>query len=569
MSRRYFKKKRMKKIKPAVLIIPAAVIVAAVIIILIVTGNSKEPVQRYLSSDTSGVSYYIIDKDEDRIIKSSSTLPRGIKIIDTLTTYQESGREYEIIEYDGATYYVLPESITDDPDNIVTEERLYLKYPATIYKSPDSAEIISYAEKGEAIDIIGYDEINEDGTVTMYEISLGDASGWVYQKYTVLTKSEADEVNTEYYNIHNGRMLTDKDLYGGMPEDLNWWPLEKPSFEDNPICDGENSLYINASSLSDIDSYIKLAKTNNITSFVIDIKDCSNGGGMAYHSEATKEISPSAYEKALYSVSEFKEIIQKIKDEGFYIIGRIVAFNDKFFCEDNPDECIDYSASSNVWPSAYSRRCWYYNVAIAVEAVELFGINEIQFDYARFPETSYTMTTSGIADFKNKYGEEKCEAVQNFLMYACDQIHNAGAYVSCTVSAECTGTYVTAYGQYYPSISLIVDAISATPYPDRFSEEAEDWLNPYDTVYSWAVNAAKRQAETPNPALARTWVAAYSLPYWNPSTECDAAYVADEIQALYDAGLTGGAIAYNSKADLTAYRKIAAALGKTYTSKNK
>ena len=43
------------------------------------------------------------------------------------------------------------------------------------------------------------------------------------------------------------------------------------------------------------------------------------------------------------------------------------------------------------------------------------GFNEIQFDYVRFPEDAYNMSIKGNSDFKNKYDEEKAEAVQNFL----------------------------------------------------------------------------------------------------------------------------------------------------------
>ena len=54
------------------------------------------------------------------------------------------------------------------------------------------------------------------------------------------------------------------------------------------------------------------------------------------------------------------------------------------------------------------------------------GFNEIQFDYVRFPEDAYNMSIKGNSDFKNKYDEEKAEAVQNFLFYATDQIHKEG-----------------------------------------------------------------------------------------------------------------------------------------------
>lgn len=52
---------------------------------------------------------------------------------------------------------------------------------------------------------------------------------------------------------------------------------------------------------------------------------------------------------------------------------------------------ISSKASNRLWPSAYSRGAWQYNVELAKEAVHEMGFNEIQFDYVRFPEDAYNM----------------------------------------------------------------------------------------------------------------------------------------------------------------------------------
>ena len=63
----------------------------------------------------------------------------------------------------------------------------------------------------------------------------------------------------------------------------------------------------------------------------------------------------------------------------------------------------------------------------------IWAFNEIQFDYVRFPEDAYNMSQNSSTDFKNKYNEEKAEAVQNFLYYAADQIHKENVYLSVDV----------------------------------------------------------------------------------------------------------------------------------------
>ena len=192
------------------------------------------------------------------------------------------------------------------------------------------------------------------------------------------------------------------------------------------------------------------------------------------------------------------------------------------------------------------------------------GFNEIQFDYVRFPEDAYNMSQNSSTDFKNKYNEEKAEAVQNFLYYAADQIHKENVYLSVDVFGECSGTYVTSYGQYWPAISNIVDVISSMPYTDHFGRSVDTWSNAYQTVNNWAKGAAERQKEIPTPAVARTWITAYDTPYWNPTVTYDATKISDQARALSNAGLKGGFITWNSSSNINKYNQIKSAFSKDY-----
>ena len=230
-----------------------------------------------------------------------------------------------------------------------------------------------------------------------------------------------------------------------------------------------------------------------------------------------------------------------------------MVFNDPIYAKDHPKDCIKYGGST-YWPSAYSRNVWEYNVRLAQEAVALYGFNEIQFDYVRFPEDSYSMSKSGSANFRNKYDEEKGQAVQNFCFYAADQIHEAGAYFSVDVFGESAYGYMTAYGQYWPGISNIVDAISAMPYTDHTGGEGA-WRDPYKTVRSWAKRAKKGQDYLEHPAAARTWITGYDTPYWAPEVNYGKKELRAQVRALEDAGLTGGFIPWNSQNNLAKYKQ--------------
>ncbi len=514
----------------------------------------------YLASDNNKVTTYIIDEDNN--LKENSELVRGKKVIYSGKKVNMNDNEYLLIEFDNKEYYVNAKQLVKNVKDVVLEKERYIRTSVTVYENETDSKIASFIKKGNKLDITGYDKLLDDGNVNMYKIKYNDTEGYVYSKYLVNDKESADSVYNEngVYDIHKDRKFKGRELYGGKASTLDYYPYERVEFEDNKLLKKAKTMYLNAGTIGSIDSYLKIAKENGVNAIVVDIKD----GALAYSSNIAKEISPTAYATAINDNSSYKSAIDKIKDAGIYAIGRIVVFNDVHYGKDHPDDCISSTASSRLWPSAYSRGAWYYNVELAKEAVKEMGFNEIQFDYVRFPEDAYNMSIKGNSDFKNKYDEEKAEAVQNFLFYATDQIHKVGAYLSVDVFGECSGEYVTAYGQYWPAISNIVDAISSMPYTDHFGRSVDTWTNAYQTVYNWAKGAATRQKEIPTPAVARTWITAYDTPYWKPTVIYNASKIEDQVRALYDAGLDGGFITWNSASSLAKYEQIKTAFNKDY-----
>ena len=514
----------------------------------------------YLAGDTNKVTTYIMD--EDNSLKENSELVRGKKVIYSGKKVNMNDNEYLLIKFDNKEYYVNAKQLVKNVKDVVLEKERYVRTSVTVYENETDSKIASFIKKGNKLDITGYDKLLDDGNVNMYKIKYNDTEGYVYSKYLVNDKESADSVYNEngVYDIHKDRKFKGRELYGGKASTLDYYPYERVEFEDNKLLKKAKTMYLNAGTIGSIDSYLKIAKENGVNAIVVDIKD----GALAYSSNVAKEISPTAYATAINDNSSYKSAIDKIKDAGIYAIGRIVVFNDVHYGKDHPEDCISSTASSRLWPSAYSRGAWYYNVELAKEAVKEMGFNEIQFDYVRFPEDAYNMSIKGNSDFKNKYDEEKAEAVQNFLFYATDQIHKVGAYLSVDVFGECSGEYVTAYGQYWSAISNIVDAISSMPYTDHFGRSVDTWTNAYQTVYNWAKGAATRQKEIPTPAVARTWITAYDTPYWKPTVIYNASKIEDQVRALYDAGLDGGFITWNSASSLAKYEQIKTAFNKDY-----
>lgn len=558
------KRRRKRKIKIGRVLAFVIILILIIGIIIFFTSKGKSisigKSSMYLAGDTNKVTTYIMD--EDNSLKENSELVRGKKVIYSGKKVNMNDNEYLLIKFDNKEYYVNAKQLVKNVKDVVLEKERYVRTSVTVYENETDSKIASFIKKGNKLDIIGYDKLFDDGNVNMYKIKYNDTEGYVYSKYLVNDKESADSVYNEngVYDIHKDRKFKGRELYGGKASTLDYYPYERVEFEDNKLLKKAKTMYLNAGTIGSIDSYLKIAKENGVNAIVVDIKD----GALAYSSNVAKEISPTAYATAINDNSSYKSAIDKIKDAGIYAIGRIVVFNDVHYGKDHPEDCISSTASSRLWPSAYSRGAWYYNVELAKEAVKEMGFNEIQFDYVRFPEDAYNMSIKGNSDFKNKYDEEKAEAVQNFLFYATDQIHKVGAYLSVDVFGECSGEYVTAYGQYWPAISNIVDAISSMPYTDHFGRSVDTWTNAYQTVYNWAKGTAARQKEIPTPAVARTWITAYDTPYWKPTVIYNASKIEDQVRALYDAGLDGGFITWNSASSLAKYEQIKTAFNKDY-----
>lgn len=506
---------------------------------------------------------YLAAAGETALVYSDKELTRAIELPrGTEVTYLEGDRGAARILWQGGAGYTLRENISGDRAGALKESVVYVRTPVNLLDGNGGLAPF-LADKGSALTVTGCDYIDENGQVNMYAVTAGENAGYIPSQYVAFSKEEALAVYGEggQYTVHAGR----GDAYGGGDAaGLDYFPREKGSFEDNVMPETCRTLYIASWRVGAIDEYIALALSSGVNAFVVDITDGPSAG---YPSPVMERYSPSTAAAAANTLEDYINAIKKAKDAGIYVIGRITTFNDSNFVADHPECAITdtggapLSLSGAFWPSPYDRYVWQYKADLAVEAVELVGFNEIQFDYVRFPDLTYRYEQEGTIDYQNTYGETKAQAIQRFLMYAADRLHDAGAYISADVFGESAYSYVTAYGQYWPAISNVVDAISGMPYPDHFAASGDwrPWEHPYETMLVWGKSAAARQSETPSPARVRTWIQAYDA-IKEPYNEYGPEEIAAQIRGLYDAGLAGGYLTWNASSSLEKYGEIASAL---------
>ncbi len=273
------KKKKIKIFRVLIALIVLAGIGFGVVKFLDLTKEIIIDKTYYLSSSNNEIKTYTYNEETKELAENEEPLYRGIKVKsnDKMKTIDEVN--YILVKLDDVEYYIKEDNLTEDENNVVTETEKYVRTSVTVYKNENDSKIASFVKKGNKLDILGYDYIDDKGLVNMYKIKNGDIEGWVYRKYLVDTE-EAAKAN---YN-ENGVYDTHKDrrygfeLYGGKASTLDYYPYERVEFEDNPIEKVAKTMYLNAGTISGIDSYLEVAKSSGVNAMVVDIKD----GVLAY-----------------------------------------------------------------------------------------------------------------------------------------------------------------------------------------------------------------------------------------------------------------------------------------------
>jgi hypothetical protein len=542
------KRTKVKK-KPIIILFLLVLVIGGGLYFVNYLNNKKKTETRYLASSDLKITL----KDEEG--KDAKDVVRGIKVDYYINQDNDNTAK---IKLDNNEYYLDKNYLVKELKDTVLEKEIYVRTSYNINKDLDSTDLLTLAKKGDKLEVIGFDKLDKDGRVNMYKVKYNDTEGYFYEKYTEKTE-ELAKVNYDYngaYETHKKQ----KDVYGGgNGASLDYFPVEKPKFENNKMPDECYTLYLNGTKgvMNMVDDYIKFAKTTKINAFVIDVIDDVNIG---YVSPYMEKECPTCNKHAQNTLDNYKKAVAKLKENGFYVIGRITAFKNTYYVSDHKADAITNSSGtpllhqSSYWPSAFNRNVWKFDVELAKEAVNLIGFNEIQYDYVRFPDGLNAKEKAGSVKYNNTYKETKAEAVQRFLMYATNELHKLNVYVSADVFGESSygSGYITSYGQYWPAITTVVDVISAMPYTDHFGYNygghPEPWVYPYDTVNTWAKTAAKGQKLSASPAIARTWITAYNTPVAASGTSVsyNGPEVSAQIKALYDNGLTGGYMTWNA-----------------------
>jgi len=305
---------------------------------------------------------------------------------------------------------------------------------------------------------------------------------------------------------------------------------------------------------SRVDKIINIAKTTELNTVVVDIKE---DGSVNY--ESSLDIVKKFGEQTKYYNPE--KLIKKFHENGIYVIGRIVTFRDKTLAKNRADLGIKNSRGTlwlengkNPWTNPYNEEVWDYNIAIAKEAVSK-GFDEIQYDYVRFPTGKKTDFNYGVSV------PTKSEAINGFLAKAEKEIHKElGVPVSADVFAiiiESKGDGES-IGQKIDEVGKNIYCISPMIYPSHYANNSprgimgngvgqkingitftKPDLEPYKVMYNALLSAKTKISAVPGyKAKVRPYVQAFTAKYLPNGyyQTYGAQQIKDQIKAVYDAG---------------------------------
>lgn len=390
-----------------------------------------------------------------------------------------------------------------------------------------SAKVLDNLIKGTAVDIV--EEKKDEAGKSWYKVGYdgikGSVEGWIAVEYTVKDRIE----------------LLDETL-----RELDFSPQEKTYvYPGNPRVEARGIYLTKYSASNDrLDKLIEMSKRTKINTFVIDVKD--DKGHMLFPTKAAEKYSPDANKYA--TVKDIAALMKKLKENNIYTVARIVSFKDPVYTKHHTDRAIIYKDSGKpftnsdglVWASAYDRTLWEYNLEVSKEAAEA-GFNEVQFDYVRFPASDGGKLDKSL-DYRGNTGESKPQVIQNYLIYAREQLSPLNVYISADVYGL-VGSVADdmSLGQYWEAISNVVDYICPMMYPSHYANGTYGLsvpdVYPYETVFHSAKDSVARNKNIKTPAVIRSWIQDFTAPWVKGHIKYSDKQVEDQIRALEENGI--------------------------------
>ncbi len=170
-----------------------------------------------------------------------------------------------------------------------------------------------------------------------------------------------------------------------------------------------------------------------------------------------------------------EEAVHILKQKGIWTVVKLDVFQDSLLATNHPEMSVMDSRTGELWAdrkglhwaNPYDRRVWEYTLDLCLELVDM-GIDEIQFDYVRFPSDG---DLSAIEYPVILEGTTQAECIGRFLAYANSKLKPLDTIISVDIfGLTAWKTEDFGVGQVLEKIAPHVDVLCPMLYPSHFPE---------------------------------------------------------------------------------------------------
>ncbi|MEN8006621.1 MAG: putative glycoside hydrolase [Candidatus Krumholzibacteriota bacterium] len=270
---------------------------------------------------------------------------------------------------------------------------------------------------------------------------------------------------------------------------------------------------------------------------VFDAKDID--GGVSYFSR--HGLASWGAGRSGPVISSLDDMMSRLDQRGLYVVARIALFLDGELGRRRPDLALHdstgavWSERGCVWVDPANREVVQYNLALAGELARA-GVDEIQFDYVRFPTNGWMGDGQGDLE---AVAVRRRTVIADFLSAARDTLDGYGVKISADLYGIMAWDQIedlALTGQHVPTIASLVDVICPMIYPSHFGPGFEGRKRPGDDPVYFISEGTRRFLDlAAGQAEVRPWLQAF--PY--RVTRFDGEYITAQVQASRTAGGDG------------------------------
>jgi len=231
------------------------------------------------------------------------------------------------------------------------------------------------------------------------------------------------------------------------------------------------------------------------------------------------------------------KVIDMCHDAGVRLVVRLVVFKDHKLAKYQSgkyairqrDGTIWLENGRTAWVDPYAEEAWRYVIDLAKELATK-GVDEIQFDYIRFPSTGGLVFTHRTNKYKNRF-----EVIAGFLRAAYEQLKPLGVTISVDIYGYVTWYDLPLEGQSLRYMAPYVDVFYPMLYPSHFNRKHFAYLGSYERAYRLVYESIKlgKQRLGENRFIPYIQGFEWRAPGFGPY------YIKRQIDAARDAGAWG------------------------------